>query len=398
MIMEDLNTTVRVSGFVLSSLMFQHFNSDSDAEGFIIGESIGEEKNSITDSQIEHIQFEHTINIQKHVCCHKPNSFYNSVGDVNPDDLRRILSNYKEENVIGWYRQRRNSSQQMTFREQTVHQNLKKFLANEELLFLLLTPSEATVSGSTHRLEYSVYQSLGRQLYSVPVHVSNLGILEQHDYWRISATCAALSQSQAIKKHRSKFFACDGTLDEVETVSSMNDTLLEELKAASEKVEKTEKLVEKLQTEVSALRKQISKKNQKRVFELSAPEEPEENVLLCESLRTLFPSRPLLRTQTLTRQGSPVPELCCSVPHNINVPETLPFIFSYHQAQERKRKSASYTKPFGKRPPSELLESRRKKRSTTGGERSFSDSEADTEEEFVTSQNGNLDVSNSPVF
>lgn len=62
-----------------------------------------------------------------------------------------------KENVIGWYRQRRNTRQQMTFMEQVIHQNMRKILPNQELVFLLLTPSQATASGSTHRLEFSAF-------------------------------------------------------------------------------------------------------------------------------------------------------------------------------------------------------------------------------------------------
>lgn len=69
--MEEFNTTVRISGFVLSSLMFHHLNNDADVEGLILGESVGEENCRITDSQIDHIQFEHTLNVQKHIPCHK---------------------------------------------------------------------------------------------------------------------------------------------------------------------------------------------------------------------------------------------------------------------------------------------------------------------------------------
>lgn len=40
------------------------------------------------------------------------------------------------------------------------------------------------------------------QYNSIPVSVSNLGTLEQQDYWRVSATCPSLSHCQAIKQHR----------------------------------------------------------------------------------------------------------------------------------------------------------------------------------------------------
>lgn len=62
-----------------------------------------------------------------------------------------------KENVIGWYRERRNTSQQMSFMEKVIHQNMRKILSNQELVFLLLTPSQSTASGSTHRLEFSAF-------------------------------------------------------------------------------------------------------------------------------------------------------------------------------------------------------------------------------------------------
>ncbi|CDQ60293.1 unnamed protein product [Oncorhynchus mykiss] len=156
--MADLNSSVRISGFVLGSLMFHHFNSDfnsdSDVEGLIPGESKAEARSNITDSQIDNIQFEHTISglSETETSCRKLNSVYNNIGEVNQDEVRHLLSNYKEENVIGWYKQQRYTDQQITFREQVIHENLKRAVSNQELMFLLLTPSEVTSSGSTHKL------------------------------------------------------------------------------------------------------------------------------------------------------------------------------------------------------------------------------------------------------
>lgn len=128
-------------------------------------------------------------------CLNPLESFYGNAGDVSEQKIRQILSDYKKvfstfeinffflhcwinpnvicinklcfffllwftrvkENVIGWYRQRRNTRQQMTFMEQVIHQNMRKILSSQELVFMLLTPSQATTSGSTHRLEFSAF-------------------------------------------------------------------------------------------------------------------------------------------------------------------------------------------------------------------------------------------------
>ncbi|XP_051733734.1 BRCA1-A complex subunit Abraxas 1 [Ctenopharyngodon idella] len=391
--MEEFNTTVRISGFVLSSLMFHHLNSDADVEGLILGESVGEENCRITDSQIDHIQFEHTINIQKHIPCHKLHSFYSNVGDVSEQKIRQILSDYKTENVIGWYRQRRNTRQQMTFMEQVIHQNMRKILSNQELVFMLLTPSQATASGSTHRLEFSAFLWHSSQYNNIPILVSNLGNLEQQDYWRVSGTCPSLGQSQAVNQHRTKFFCSGDDLKEVRNVSDMNDALLAEMQKVCEEVEKGERAVEKLQEDITQLKEAIGKqKNSSEKNETqkcASPEEPKENIPLCSALRTLFPDAPSLRTQTLTVQGFPVLELCCNSDHNIDIPTKLPLILENQYTRRKDAAPRLRKKCLAAGFPQRL----KRKRKSNDISKSASESGSDTEIEM----NGQS-RSNSPVF
>ncbi|XP_032129215.1 BRCA1-A complex subunit Abraxas 1-like [Sapajus apella] len=59
--MEGESTSAVLSGFVLGALAFQHLNTDSDTEGFLLGEVKGEAKNSITDSQMDDVEVVYTI-------------------------------------------------------------------------------------------------------------------------------------------------------------------------------------------------------------------------------------------------------------------------------------------------------------------------------------------------
>lgn len=77
-----------------------------------------------------------------------------------PTDVSCVY--HLEENLIGWYRQRRNTDQQMTFREKVVHEKLKSALSNPHMIFVLLTPSKVTSPGSTHRMEYAAFISRSR--------------------------------------------------------------------------------------------------------------------------------------------------------------------------------------------------------------------------------------------
>ncbi|XP_067340746.1 BRCA1-A complex subunit Abraxas 1 isoform X2 [Channa argus] len=305
--------TVRMSGIVLASLMFHHVNSDSDVEGLILGESRFEEQVTISDSQADHIHIKETYNIQKHIPVHMLNTFYNSVGAVDTETIKKILADNKQESVIGWYRQRRNTGQQMAFREKIVHENLKSALSNPHIVFVLLTQSKMTPPGSTHRMEYAAFISRSRQFTNIPVLVNNLGLLEQLAYWRVPASCSAAGYNLTMKKHGSKFFSSNGLLREVNEVNKMNDSLQGELQKACRDVEESERLVETLQAEVSALRKRVREKKHNGAAEDTAEDPPEQknNLRLHEAVRALFASSPLFHTQTLTLDACPVAGNCC---------------------------------------------------------------------------------------
>ncbi|XP_028272901.1 BRCA1-A complex subunit Abraxas 1-like [Parambassis ranga] len=302
--------TVRLSGIVLASLMFQHVNSDSDVEGLVLGESRFEEQVTISDSQPDHIHIEETYSIQKHIACSTPNTLYSSAGDVNMDALQKMLADNKQDSVIGWYRQRRNTEQQMTFREKLIHENLKSALSNPHMIFLLLTPSTLTPPGSTHRTEYSAFISRSRRFMNLSVLVNNLGLLEQLAYWKVSAPCSAAGYSLTMRKHGSRFFSSDGLLKEVSEVNRMNDSLQVELQKACTEVEESERLVEALQVEVSALRRRLRKEQSEAVKGTDSFSLPEQknNLLLQEAIRALLGCSPLFCTQTLTVQAFPVPD------------------------------------------------------------------------------------------
>ncbi|XP_076614541.1 LOW QUALITY PROTEIN: BRCA1-A complex subunit Abraxas 1 [Chaetodon auriga] len=340
--------SVRMPGIVLASLMFQHVNSDSDVEGFILGESKFEEQITISDSQADHIHIEEVYNVQKHVACHKLNDFYDSVGDVDVDAVRSILADNKQESVIGWYRQRRNSDQQMTLREKTVHEKLKSALSNPHVIFVLLTSGQVTASGSTHRMEYAAFISRSRRFINVPVMVNNLGVLEQLAYWKVSAPCSAAGYNLTVKKHgydparrrprhatapcssdfthfsfssSSKFFSSNGLLREVNDVNKMNDCLQAELQKACGEVEESERLVETLQTEVSALRRRLRTQSRAKASDEDPPEQ-KNNLRLHDAVRALFAHSPLFHTQTLTLDRFPVRDVCCGTEQDGDAPAT----------------------------------------------------------------------------
>ncbi|XP_041336073.1 BRCA1-A complex subunit Abraxas 1 isoform X4 [Pyrgilauda ruficollis] len=104
--MEGESTSALLSGFVFGALAFQHLSTDSDTEGFLLGDVKGEAKNSITDSQMDDVEVVYTIDIQKHIPCYQLFSFYNSAGELNELALKKILSGCKKtfpESPFGGY-------------------------------------------------------------------------------------------------------------------------------------------------------------------------------------------------------------------------------------------------------------------------------------------------------
>uniref|UniRef100_A0A4W2EU26 BRCA1-A complex subunit Abraxas 1 n=1 Tax=Bos indicus x Bos taurus TaxID=30522 RepID=A0A4W2EU26_BOBOX len=329
--MEGESTTAVLSGFVLGALAFQHLNTDSDTEGFLLGEVKGEAKNSITDSQMDDVEVIYTIDIQKYISCYQLFSFYNSSGEVNEQALKKILSNVKKD-VVGWYKLRRHSDQIMTFRERLLHRNLQQHLSSQELVFLLLTPSIITESCSTHRLEHALYKPQKGLFHRIPLVVANLGMSEQLGYKTTSGSCTSAGFSRAVKTHSSEFFKEDGSLKEVQKINEMYTSLQDELKSICEKVEHSERAVEKLLNDVNRLKGEIKKRKQAQMQatrEKNVQKDPQENILLCQALRTFFPDCELLHSCVISLKNRRISGSRCTTTHPLSGVDNLTLMVEY---------------------------------------------------------------------
>ncbi|XP_055967116.1 BRCA1-A complex subunit Abraxas 1 [Sorex fumeus] len=322
--MEGESTSAVLSGFVLGALAFQHFNTDSDTEGFLLGEVKGEAKNSITDSQMDDVEVVYTIDIQKYIPCYQLFSFYNSSGEVNVQALKNILSRAKT-NVVGWYKFRRHSDQTMTFRERLLHQNLQTFISTQELVFLLLTPSIITESCSTHQLEHALYRLQKGLFHRIPLVVANLGMSEQVGYKTVSGSCVSAGFHRAVTTHSSAFFKEDGSLQEIQKINEMYASLQEELKSICMKVEQSEQAVERLLRDVNRLKGEVRKRRQAQSEEgkKAVQDEPRENEWLCQALRTFFPTCALLHSCVVSLRGRRLSASACTATHPLPVADSL---------------------------------------------------------------------------
>ncbi|NXT76750.1 ABRX1 protein, partial [Zapornia atra] len=378
-------------------------------EGFLLGDVKGEAKNSITDSQMDDVEVVYTIDIQKHLPCYQLFSFYNSAGELNELALKKILSGCKK-SVIGWYRFRRNTDQTMTFRERLLHKNLQSHLANQGLVFLLLTSSVMTETCSTYRLEHALHRPQEGLFQKVPLVVTNLGMAEQQGYRTVSGSCISSGFVRAVRQHRSEFFYEDGSLQEVQKINEMYVTLQEELKKICSTVEVSERSVEKLLAEVSQLKEEVKKKKQQQQQSHSEdgdhPGQPEENVLLCQALQTFFPNSGL-QACIVSFKGQQITKNCCNTDHNIDIMDKLTLMVeeqdfteaeTRHLTKRKVRGTTTGSKAFKKSRSLQLHQKPLRDQEDSDQERKLTLSSTETDEDTLEKTRDTNEYPQSPTF
>eukprot|EP00118_Oscarella_pearsei_P014150 m.119389 g.119389 ORF g.119389 m.119389 type:complete len:240 (+) comp37695_c0_seq17:108-827(+) len=186
-------------------------------------------------------------------------SFYNKIGEVQIDDVVRLTKG-KMENVIGWFRLRRNTKLRVSLRERAIHGSLIHYLTHAkctEVLFGVFT-GQSSVEEETKSFDYSMWTFHSdhhprQQFVPCKVNVINLGNTAKDAY----SSSPLQVMSDAFRGVLSTFKG----MDCVEEVTHLYEAILSKLQALSERVDESQEEISQLQGDIEKLHHAIEAKN-----------------------------------------------------------------------------------------------------------------------------------------
>lgn len=239
-----MSIQVHVSGPVFAQLLHEHAVSENDQEGLLLGESSVRITDQINDQMMHNEHQETIIKICSFVSC-DAFSFYDKNLNLDEERMRDLVGGDNIKSVIGYYKFRRNTPMEPTFRERFLCQTLSKHVDN--FLFGLFTSSFSN-DFAIHSMDHAFMTFLPNrgqpaQYKHVKLRIVNLGENGSNDYRMAPGSAASINSGEYSDILRKIQY--DGNADPtVRMMEGVHSTLHARLEKVAQKIIDTQTLIE----------------------------------------------------------------------------------------------------------------------------------------------------------
>ncbi|KAJ8928396.1 hypothetical protein NQ314_019061 [Rhamnusium bicolor] len=268
--------SVSLSGPAFSFLLYENSKCRFQQEGFLLGEIVHKETKTITDNDQQQVNISRTIKINSIMPCPQPHYFYNEIGKIDSDKIKKFLGNQFNK-VVAWYKYQRISSFKFTLRDKILHKQLRDlFEISPELFTCCLLINEASDNGSTH-LYSQAFMRCNNNIYDkLPIHIPNLS--EPNNTYKSSETA-----SETFNKILNDLKIDKKNAQGLVVINKIQNALQKHIDSVVENLSEAEKYMHELEEEVQQLETmhKLEKLNEQDVKE---PEtRPNENITQSDS-------------------------------------------------------------------------------------------------------------------
>ncbi|KAI9495696.1 hypothetical protein BDB00DRAFT_813071 [Zychaea mexicana] len=166
----SMDHSVRTSGTVLAALLHQCANSETDVEGFLMGMTATRTVGAIDDASDQTSDTAQRLTIiDGHSAIRA--RFYNAQGQIDVESLYNQLGDRKN-NVIGYFRFRRQSALMLSVREEALLQNLGAVLPQFRGMAILTASLLEENDASTHAHDIAFWDA--ERYNRVPIDIVNM--------------------------------------------------------------------------------------------------------------------------------------------------------------------------------------------------------------------------------
>ncbi|KAI9316713.1 hypothetical protein BX666DRAFT_188246 [Dichotomocladium elegans] len=166
-----MTKSIRQSGAVLSSLLYECANSPIDLEGFLMGSLATRTLGAIDDmSDRSNDTIEHFTVVQGYSISRV--RFYNSQGQIDVNAIRQQIGPMNSlEEVVGYFRFRRDTALSLSVREQILIQGLEAVVPNLSCMALITATLVEENDSSTHAHDIAFYDL---EKSRIPLQIMNM--------------------------------------------------------------------------------------------------------------------------------------------------------------------------------------------------------------------------------